>query len=178
MIDKGSIAERLSALPIYQYEFLKTIDLTFEPKVRQICSIECPMYGTTWSCPPGVGSLSQCHERCHKFEDALLISTVAEVSDIANMEETLSTRREHERITRQVRSFFTDADCETFVLSSEACAFCESCTYPGAPCRHPEEMFPCIESHCILVTALAEKFGIEYMSSPTVVTWFSLIFFS
>lgn len=177
MADKTVIAGRLAALPIYQYEFLKTSDLVFEPKVRQICSSECPMCGRTWSCPPAVGTLEQCRERCLQFDEALLLTTVAEVGDISNMTETLSTRREHERITRQARDIFRSCGCRTLVLSSEACQLCTRCTYPDAPCCQPDEMLPCIESHCILVTELAERCGIEFLSSATVVTWFSLIFF-
>ena len=177
MTDLHSIEEQLAALPIYQYAFLRSSDLIFEPKVRQICMQECQMYGRTWSCPPGVGTLDQCRERCLKFDQLLLLSTVAEVGDIMNMTETLSTREEHEQLTRQVRDLFTAAGCRTFVLSSEACQLCSSCTYPDEPCRHPQQMQPCIESHCILVTALAEQCRIEFLSSPTVVTWFSLIFF-
>lgn len=177
MTDKKVISERLAALPIYQYEFIKTTDLIFEPRVRQICSGECPMYGTSWSCPPGVGTPEQCRERCLAFSEALLITTVAEVGDISNMSETLSTRVEHERITAEVQRFFTETGSKTFVLSGEACRLCGRCAYPGGPCRHPQSMHPCIESHCILVTELAERLGIEFLSSPTMVTWFSLIFF-
>ena len=174
---KNAVVERLGALPIYQYEFINSADLVFEPRVRQICSGECPMYGKSWSCPPGTGTLEQCRERCLQYKEVMLISTVAEVSDIANMDETLSTRREHEDITRQVKDIFKDLGVEAFVLSSEACQNCEECAYPNGPCKYPDRMLPCIESHCILVTDLAERFGIEFLHSATVVTWFSLIFF-
>ena len=49
---------------------------------------------------------------------------------------------------------------ETLMLSTESCAICESCAYPGAPCRHPDRMFPCVESFGILATALAERCGL------------------
>ncbi|MGE4354181.1 MAG: DUF2284 domain-containing protein [Oscillospiraceae bacterium] len=178
MLDKTLLAEYLSPLPIYQYEFIKITDLKFEPKIRHICASECPMYGKSWACPPGVGTFEACRARCLKYEEALLIATVSEVGDISNMSETLSTRREHEGLTRRVRNIVRKMCSDTFVLSSEACAFCSACTYPDAPCRHPERMFPCIESHCILVTELAERFGIEFIRSANIVTWFSLIFFS
>ena len=61
-------------------------------------------------------------------------------------------------------------------LSTEACAICPTCAYPDAPCRHPERMFPCVESHGIVVTALAEQFGIDYLLGDAVV-WFSLLFY-
>ena len=62
------------------------------------------------------------------------------------------------------------------VLSTEACAVCEHCAWPDAPCRHPERMFPCIESHGILATDLAEKCGLDFFNG-NIVTWFSLLFF-
>ena len=65
---------------------------------------------------------------------------------------------------------------DVMALSTEACAICEHCAYPGAPCRHPELMFPCVESHGIIVTALAEKEGIDFYGG-NLVTWFSLLLF-
>ena len=38
-------------------------------------------------------------------------------------------------------------------------------------------MFPCVESHGILVTDLAEKHGIEFLAQGNIVTWFSLILY-
>ena len=66
---------------------------------------------------------------------------------------------------------------EMQVLSTESCAICEKCAYPDAPCRHPDRMFPCIESYGILVTEPAEKNGITFMSGSGLVTWFSLILY-
>ena len=50
------------------------------------------------------------------------------------------------------------------------------CAYPDAPCRHPDKMFPCVESQGILVTDLAEKHGLDFMNG-NIVVWFSLILF-
>ena len=62
-------------------------------------------------------------------------------------------------------------------LSTESCAIGKKCAYPDAPCRHPDRMFPCVESYGILVTDLAEKSGISFMNGAGVVTWFSLILY-
>ena len=59
------------------------------------------MYGKTWACPPGVGEVEECKNRCLEYDDAVLIATITEVNDIANIEETLATRGEHESITGQ-----------------------------------------------------------------------------
>ena len=66
--------------------------------------------------------------------------------------------------------------CELRVLSTESCAICEECSYPNGPCRHPDLMFPCVESQGILVTELFEKNGMEFFKG-NIVTWFSLLLY-
>lgn len=176
-MDRNQLEMRLSELPLYQYAFVRTEDLMFSERIRWICEHECPMYGKTWACPPAVGSVEECKARCMKFDEALLIATITEVSDIANIEETLATRAPHEEITRQVHEMVREQAGDTMVLSTEACAICEECAWPDAPCRFKEKMFPCVESHGIVVTDLAEKTGIDFYAEGNLVTWFSLIFY-
>lgn len=176
-MDRKWLEAQLAELPLYLYEFIDTDELVFTDRVRYVCETECPMYGKSWACPPAVGDVETCRTRCLAFEKALLISTIAEVSDIANIEETLATRAPHEAITRQVHEMVKKQAAETMVLSTEACAHCEKCTYPDAPCRFPDRMYPCVESHGILVTDLAEKHGIDFLAGGNVVTWFSLILY-
>ena len=175
-MDKARVEAQLAALPILQYEFIQTSELHFTERVRHICETECPMYGSTWACPPGVGSVAACTARCQGYPEALLLTTVAEVRDAADMAETLATRAAHEDVARQARDILRSEGLETYVLSTEACTRCAACTYPDAPCRFPDEMFPCIESHAIVVTDIAEHYGIAFLAG-NVVTWFSLIFY-
>ena len=105
-----------------------------------------------------------------------MITTVAEVDDIENLEQTLASRAPHEELTREVAQLMKDQKEQVMVLSTEACAICEECAYPHAPCRYPDRMFPCVESHGILATDLAEKQGLEFFNG-NVVTWYSLILF-
>ena len=176
-MDKQKLEAKLAELPLYEYAFINTEELLFSERVRYICQTECPMYNTTWACPPAVGTVEACQKRVMAFGEGLLIATITEVSDIANIEETLATRADHEEITRQVLAMVGEQATETLTLSTEACAHCTHCTYPNAPCRFPERMFPCVESHCILVTDLAEKRGIDFIAGGNVVTWFSLILY-
>ena len=134
------------------------------------------MYNTSWACPPAVGSVEVCKARCLSYPQAMMLTTVTEVADIENMELTLATRGEHERLTHEVEQLFRQQGCETMVLSTESCAICQQCAWPEAACRHPDRMYPCVESHGILVTELADSFGIEFFNG-NIVTWFSLIFF-
>lgn len=176
-MNREQLEMQLSELPLYQYAFIRTEDLMFSDRIRWICEHECPMFGKTWACPPAVGSVEECEARCRKYDEALLIATITEVSDIANIEETLSTRAPHEEITREVHELVRQQAEETMVLSTEACAVCESCSYPDGPCRNRDKMYPCVESHGIVVTDLAEKTGIDFYAEGNLVTWFSLIFY-
>lgn len=176
-MDREKLEAQLAELPLYQYAFIKTADLTFSERIRWICEHECSMYNKTWACPPAVGSVEECKARCMGYEDGLLIATVNEVNDIANLEETLATRGEHEEITRMVLDMVRAQTTQAIAFSTEACTVCEHCAWPDAPCRFPEKMFPCVESQGIIVTALAEKTGIDFYAEGNIVTWFSLILY-
>lgn len=176
-MDRTLLEEQMTRLPIVQYEFFPTEELVFTPRVRAVCKLECPRYGSSWACPPAVGTVEECRARCLGYPHALLLSTMREVEDIANLEETLATRPEHEAVTRQVNQLMQAQGVETYVLSTESCDICQTCTYPGAPCRHPDQMFPCVESHGILITETAEHYGIAFQAGGNVVTWFSLILY-
>ena len=176
MLDKVWMEQQLSQLPLLQYGFLTPQELVFTERVRHVCEKECPMYNTSWACPPAVGTVEECQRRCMEFPELLVMTTITEVADIENLELTLATRPEHEAITHEVEHLFHRQNCDTMVLSTESCAVCARCAWPDGPCRHPEKMYPCVESHGILVTDLAEKFGMDFFNG-NYVTWFSLIFF-
>lgn len=174
LLDK--VESMLAEYPICQYGFLKSDEIVFSEKVRYICKTECDRYGKSWSCPPAVGEVAQCREHCLSFVYALVFTTLAEVTDIADMQETLATRFQHEAVVKELGGKLRELGEEYFALSSESCAICETCAYPKS-CRHREYMLPCIESQGILVTDAAEKCGIEYFYDSNTVTWYGIIFF-
>ena len=172
------LEEKLSELPLYIYDFVDPKELEFSSRIRWICENECPMYGKSWACPPGVGTVDHCKGKCLSFENCLLISTIVEVADITNIEETLATRPEHETVTNEVRDIMRSLGVDPYVLSTEACALCDRCAIlDGAPCRFPEKMHPCVESHGINVVPMLEERGLEFQFGANVVTWISLLFY-
>ncbi len=177
-MDRERLEEQLAELPLYQYAFIRSEDLVFSERIRWICEHECSMYNKSWACPPAVGSVEECKARCQSFESGLLIATISEVSDITNLEETLTTRGDHEEITRQVLALVRQQGAKAMALSTESCAACKKCTWPDAPCRRPERMFPCVESHGIVVSEMAERIGLDFYAGGNIVTWFSLILFN
>lgn len=178
MMDREKLEQRLQELPLYGYFDIDPKELEFSDRIRWICEHECPMYGKTWACPPGVGQVADCQKKCVSYENCLMISTITEVADITDIDETLATRPEHEKITNQVRDILRELGAKPYVLSTEACTICERCAIlDGLPCRMPGRMHPCVESHGINIIPALEKFGLEFQYGLNVVTWVSLLFY-
>ena len=172
------LEQQLSELPLYIYDFFDPRELEFSSRIRWICEHECPMYGKSWACPPGVGSVDTCRQVCMAYDHCLLISSIVEVRDIADMDETLATRPDHEALTEQVRELMKQQGVDPFILSTEACKVCDRCAIlDGQPCRFPEKMHPCVESHGINVVDVLERRGLDFQFGANVVTWISLLFY-
>lgn len=172
------LEEKLAELPLYIYAWVDPKTLEFSDRVRWICEHECTMYGKSWACPPGVGSVESCREKCLGYANALMISSITEVDDISDLEGTLATRKAHEILTDQVRDLFREQGVEPYVLSTEACAVCKRCAIlDGQPCRFPERMHPCVESQGINIIPTLEENGLEFQYGQNVVTWISLLFY-
>ena len=177
-MNRELLEEKLSELPLYIYDFLDPKDLEFTSRIRWICEHECPMYGRSWACPPGVGTVDHCQRKCLSYENCLLISTIVEVRDITDIDETLATRPEHEAVTNEVRDIMRQLGADPYVLSTEACVLCERCAIlDGESCRFPDKMHPCVESHGINVVPILESRGLEFQFGANVVTWISLLFY-
>ena len=177
-MNREHLLEQLAELPLYLYDFIDPRELEFSDRIRWICEHECPMYGKSWACPPGVGSVASCKEKCLRYENCLMISTVAEVPDIADIQATLDTRPAHEKLTNQVRDRMREQGVNPYILSTEACDICSRCAIlDGLPCRMPGRMHPCVESHGINVIPMLERLGLEFQYGENVVTWISLLFF-
>jgi predicted metal-binding protein len=179
MLDKNLLEAQLAELPLYVYDFIDPSQLEFSDRVRWICEHECPMYGKSWACPPGVGTVEECRHRCGTYRNCLMISTITEVEDISNIQQTLDTRPAHEKLTNQVRDLMREQGVEPYILSTEACAICSRCAIEdGLPCRMPGRMHPCLESHGINLIPTLEENGLEFNYGGNIITWYSLLFFN
>ena len=178
MMDKNALEQALQELPLYVYQFIDPKELEFSSRIRYIGQAECPMYGKSWACPPGVGEVDQCEKRCRSYENCLLIGTITECEDISDIEATLLTRAPHEAITNEVGKLLQEQGQQVYILSTEACAECDRCAIlDGQPCRFPERMHPCVESHGINLIPTLENLGLDFIYGENIITWYSLIFF-
>ena len=178
-MDREMLENQLAELPLYTFFYIAPDSLEFSQRIRWICQQECPMYGRTWACPPGVGTVEECEKKCLGYSSCLVVGTITETEDISNLEMTLCTRQDHETITNQVRQLLRQQGIEPYILSTEACAICDRCAIlDGQPCRMPGRMHPCVESHGINLIPTLEENGLEFQYGDNIVTWYSLLFFN
>lgn len=86
--------------------------------------------------------MEECQEKCLSYKECFLFSTIALVSDVVNMEETLATRGEHEEVTASIEKFIRSQETDCMALSTESCDICEHCAYPVAPLQISREDAP------------------------------------
>jgi predicted metal-binding protein len=127
--------------------------------------------------PPSIKSIESCIKECNSFNHVFLFTSVAEVPDCMDFTVCLEAKRDHERMTLEIRRRFGERFGEVLALST-GCMICDECSYPDAPCRHPDERLSTIESHGILIMETASRLGVTFDCGNNTVTYFSLIFFN
>ncbi|MDR3602604.1 MAG: DUF2284 domain-containing protein [Desulfosporosinus sp.] len=176
-IEKIIFREKES-LNIQEYAFIKSSQIVFSDEVRMLCEKNaCGMYGTSWACPPAVGSVERCREICSGFENAFLFTSLTHLTNMYNVKGWLEARIIHEEITDRVTQVFHAEFRNILTLSTEGCTVCKTCTYPAKPCRFPERMYPATEGFGILVTQLAQICNVKYNNGPNSLTYFSMILY-
>ena len=177
MMDKAVLEQQLLELPLYTYFYIDPNTLEFSQRIRWICENECPRYGKSYACPPAVGSVESCREKCLSYGECLVIGTITEVEDISDLEADLRTRFDHEALTNEIADLLRQQGVEPYILSTDSCAWCDVCACcEGKPCRFPEKMHPCVESHGINLIPTLEENGLEFQYGDNIITWYSLLF--
>ena len=164
---------------VCEYTFVPPADVPFSAEVRAACAENlCGQYGTCHTCPPGCGEWDVLAAKYRAYRGAFLYTTLHTLQGARDYAEMLRSGDDHRRMDDDLIDTLHDAGFSDFVLAGAgSCPVCKKCTYPDAPCRFPDKMYPCVESHGILVTALAEKHDIDFQAGGNLVTWFSLIFY-
>ena len=162
---------------MWQTGLIDTHDLMFYPEIRKICKENtCRNYGTTWACPPAVGTIEECKKRVMQYEKMLLFSikyNLKDSYDIEGMENALfSFKGSVDIFDEKLKLFLSDY----LLLSNEGCGRCKKCTYPDAPCRFPEHLHHSIEGYGFQIYELAKAAGIKYNNGENTVTFFGGLF--
>lgn len=156
-----------------------TAELRFHEETRAICAANsCGSYDTCWACPPAVGTLDECRERCRGFEKMQLFSRAYLLEDSFDFEGMSEAMADFKRRVLAAAPALRDEAGECLILSNEGCGQCASCTWPDAPCRFPDRLFPSIEGYGFVVSELAASAGIRYSNGPNTVTFFGAVLYN
>ena len=158
---------------------IDTGDIKYHDDVRVQCERnQCRCYGTTWACPPAVGTVEECRERVRHYDRMQLFSKAYRLDDPMDMKAVLKATRDFKKCTRGLHKKIKSITDDFFILSNESCDRCSRCTYPDAPCRFPDELQPSIEGYGLYVLELARLAGIRYINGQSTVTFFGAVVYN
>ena len=168
----------LKEIGISQYGVISPAKIVFDDEIRTMCEKNiCRLYGKTWACPPAVGTVSQCRERCLQYKNALVFNSIYPLEDSFDYD---GMRRWHAQFKKLCDRLYeiVRLRCTSFLLlSNEGCSRCQVCTYPTAACRMPDKLFPSLEGFGIQVAKLAASAGIHYINGTNTVTYFGMLLY-
>ncbi|MGI6238407.1 MAG: DUF2284 domain-containing protein [Christensenellales bacterium] len=165
-------------LGIWQYGFVRTDAIEFLDEVRGYCEQNrCRRYGVTWACPPAIGTIDECRDRCRQFDEMLVFTGKYDLEDSFDIESMEAGLRDFKDVCDRLAAQVKPHIGAHMILSNEGCLRCETCTYPDAPCRFPDSLQPSLEGYGIMVSDLAAMAGVRYINGKDTVTYFGGLLF-
>ncbi len=166
------------AYPVHQFAWLDTKQVPFDGRVRGMCeSNRCGLYGKTWTCPPAVGDWGTLRDECRSYAHALVFTTKHVLDDDFDFEGIQASGELHKQLDNALATLLNAHQIPHLLYSAGGCNLCSSCTYPDAPCRHPDRVHRSMEACGIDVGALSKACGLRYNNGPQTVTYFSMLVF-
>lgn len=142
---------------------LDAATLHFLPEVREMCAADrCQSYNRSWSCPPACGTPEEMTARAEKYAKGVLLQTVGPREDSYDFEGMMEVYHENARHFDELMERLKKAGLDMFPMASGTCQKCEKCTYPDAPCRFPDKVFPSMEACGLFVSQICKDNGVAY----------------
>ena len=153
-------------------------DLVFDRTIRKICEDnKCHGYGRSWACPPAVGTLDECRERCERFDRMFLINKKFDLKDRFDFKGMGQAMRDFKKYEDIFDDLMEGTGINYLLLGNEGCGRCEECTWPDAPCRFPKRLHHSLEGYGFDIGRMAKLSGIHYNSGPNTVTFLGAVLF-
>ncbi len=160
----------------FEVAAIPTQNVKVYQEVRDICKKNtCRKYGTTWACPPAVGTIEECIEKVKKFDTMILFTGKYELEDSFDYEGMVEGMHKFKLLAEKFEKTFGEEISEYLLFSNEGCHKCEKCTYPDAPCRFPDRLHPSLEGFGFIVSELAKMGNIHYINGANTVTYFGAL---
>ncbi len=169
--------EKAKELGFEDIGIIDTEKLRFLPEVREMCaSGKCHMYGKSWTCPPGCGSIEEAAKKASIFRQGILVQTVGQLEDELDGSGMMKAEKLQKRRFRKLARWMRNQE-ECLPLSVGCCSVCESCTYPKTACRYPLAAMPSMEAYGLLVSEVCEQAGRPYYHGKGTIAFVSCVLF-
>lgn len=173
-----SIQAAAMAAGFYETGMVEISTLEFDPQIRKICEgNSCRGYNTSWACPPAVGTLEECRERCAQYSHMMLLTGRFEIQSSFDFQGMMDSMAGFKDLVDRLDERLKPMGFPYLLLSNEGCGRCSKCTWPDAPCRFPEKLHHSIEGYGFLVTRLAKQAGVRYNNGPNTITYFGAVLY-
>ena len=97
--------DAIKKIGISQYGIISPREIDFEADIQKICEKNCGLYGKSWACPPAVGTVLQCRERCLQFKQAMLFNAVYPLEDSFDYEGMMAGHKEFKKLCDRLYDF-------------------------------------------------------------------------
>ena len=174
--DLNELMDEAKAAGFSQTGELNVEALVFMPEVRDMCAADrCRHYAKNWRCPPACGSLEDAAAEAAKYSCGVLVQTIGKMEDDFDYETIESTSKTHKEnfdaFVKTLRDRF-GAD-HVLPMGAGTCTLCEECSYPDAPCRHPDESISSMEAYGLWVSKVCELSNVPYNNGKQTITFTS-----
>jgi len=148
--------------------------LVFMPEVRDMCSVDrCNRYGKNWRCPPGCGSIEEAAKEASKYSFGILVQTTGHMEDEFDYETIEETGKRHKDNFESLVAKLRKRYAKILPMGAGTCKICDECTYPGAPCRFPDDAISSMEAYGLWVSKVCELSGVPYYYGKLTLTYTS-----
>ena len=172
------ILQYLDRPGVHERALLPAGDIPFSAMAVEACRANmCGRYGTCWTCPPGVGEAAEWERRIKSYRDAAVFTCTYALEDSFDFKGMVEGGKKTAALLREIMAELRRDGVPFLALGCEGCGLCPTCSYPDAPCRHPEEAVVSVEACGIYVVELARQCGIRYNNGPDTVTYFCILLF-
>lgn len=144
--------------------------------IRAYCEQNaCGCFNLSWSCPPGVGPLSELTAEMQGFATACVIQNIYALEDSFDWPGMMQALDNHNDMMRRISSRLRPLP--HLVLGAGTCRYCTECSYMHQEaCRYPEHKLASVEAYGIDVKEVVESVGLSYINGQNTVSYVGIIF--
>ena len=171
-IDTQALTTRALAFGFTSAGPLDAATLNPRQEVRDMCTADrCRHYGKCWTCPPACPGLEENRELLRQYKTGILVQTTGTPEDDFDLEGMYEIGRAQSRRFHAFHKILREEFPDLLALGAGGCDLCEACTYPGAPCRCPDDAVPSMEAFGLVVSDTCRDNGIKYNYGPGTMTF-------